>query len=140
MIRTYTRNMARYRLRTLLRGHGPAATVGLFPKGTRDCGDHDWYRADSDTDRCYHCTIGVRPHVTIPITVGSVEWDGLVTAALAGSDASADVLVSRIEETENAARSAAHELVGLHADGTPLRAYRERLLAIEDPSSRSGSG
>ena len=35
---------------------------GVAPKGRRDCGDHAWYRATDAEDRCYHCTVGVRPH------------------------------------------------------------------------------
>lgn len=26
-----------------------------MPKGRRDCGAHEWYRADEQTWRCYHC-------------------------------------------------------------------------------------
>ncbi len=45
----------RYRVRTWLRGRLPVALVDLLPKGHRDCGDHEWYRADEQTWRCYHC-------------------------------------------------------------------------------------
>lgn len=45
----------RYRLRTWLRGSLPATLARLAPKGRRDCGAHEWYRADEQTWRCYHC-------------------------------------------------------------------------------------
>ncbi|MGH2835341.1 MAG: hypothetical protein ACRDK4_07230 [Solirubrobacteraceae bacterium] len=45
----------RYRLRTSLRGRLPGALIGFLPKGRRDCGAHEWYRADGETWRCYHC-------------------------------------------------------------------------------------
>lgn len=50
----------RYRWRTALRTRLPRWAVGLAPKGRKDCGDHDWYRSDPDTWRCYHCRAGVR--------------------------------------------------------------------------------
>lgn len=49
----------RYRLRTWLRSHLPAAVAEAIPKGRRDCGAHEWYRADARTWRCYHCEVGV---------------------------------------------------------------------------------
>ena len=49
----------RYRWRTWLRGHLPAFMSPLVPKGQHDCGAHEWYRADADTWRCYHCEVGV---------------------------------------------------------------------------------
>jgi hypothetical protein len=45
----------RYRLRAWLRGRLPVALADLVPKGARDCGAHEWYRADQQTWRCYHC-------------------------------------------------------------------------------------
>jgi hypothetical protein len=48
-------NGGRYRLRTWLRGRLPGALADLVPKGRRDCGAHEWYRADEQTWRCYHC-------------------------------------------------------------------------------------
>jgi hypothetical protein len=35
---------------------------GWFDKGSHDCGDHEWYRADEEVERCYHCVVGVRPY------------------------------------------------------------------------------
>jgi hypothetical protein len=51
--------MGRYRLRTRIRGRLPVALQWLSPKGERDCGDHEWHRADAATWRCYHCEVGV---------------------------------------------------------------------------------
>ncbi len=45
----------RYRWRTTLRTRLPYALMFLAPKGRRDCGDHEWYLADSVSDHCYHC-------------------------------------------------------------------------------------
>jgi len=45
----------RYRFRTWMRGHLPVALADLLSKGHRDCGAHEWYRADEETWRCYHC-------------------------------------------------------------------------------------
>lgn len=54
--------MARYRWRTELRKHLPSFLVdrGVARKASRDCGDHDWYKASDAEDRCYHCEVGVR--------------------------------------------------------------------------------
>lgn len=49
----------RYRLRSWLRERSPGALARLLPKGRRDCGAHEWYRADERTWRCYHCAPGV---------------------------------------------------------------------------------
>ncbi|MEW1910074.1 hypothetical protein AB0442_16725 [Kitasatospora sp. NPDC085895] len=51
----------RYRWRTDARGALPAALMWMFPKGAKDCGDHQWYRKDERTYRCYHCEPGERP-------------------------------------------------------------------------------
>ncbi|WP_030267035.1 hypothetical protein [Streptomyces sp. NRRL B-24484] len=51
----------RYRWRTDARIALPAALMRLFPKGSEDCGDHQWYRQDDRTFRCYHCEPGERP-------------------------------------------------------------------------------
>jgi hypothetical protein len=59
--------MARCRLRTWLRGHLPGPFSRLFPKGRRDCGAHEWYRSTQEVDRCYHCTVGERPHEPIEL-------------------------------------------------------------------------
>jgi len=38
-----------------MRGHLPVALADLLSNGHRDCGAHEWYRADEETWRCYHC-------------------------------------------------------------------------------------
>lgn len=42
--------MGRYRWRTTLRSILPAWCMTLLPKGSRDCGDHEWYRAGGRGD------------------------------------------------------------------------------------------
>lgn len=53
----------RYRIRTWLRGNLPYFLSDRIPKGSGDCGNHEWYRQDADTDACYHCEVGIRSHV-----------------------------------------------------------------------------
>ena len=57
----------RYRWRTGLRERLPSVFAVLFPKGKKDCGEHDWYNVDDRIDRCYHCVVGVRPHEPIEV-------------------------------------------------------------------------
>jgi len=54
----------KYRLRTRVRRHLPwfLVNLGVAGKGRRDCGDHQWYRADDNVEGCYHCDVGVRPY------------------------------------------------------------------------------
>lgn len=68
IIPAYTQTMARYRLRTELRGILPHALARLVPKGRRDCGAHEYYRADEQTDRCYHCEVGVRADPAVALS------------------------------------------------------------------------
>jgi len=56
----------KYRHRTELRERLPEALAALIPKGGRDCGDHEWYKAAEQTWRCYHCAVGV---------TRTVPWD-----------------------------------------------------------------
>lgn len=49
----------KYRLRTWLRGHLPPWLSWVAPKGKSDCGNHEWYRSEGITWRCYHCEAGV---------------------------------------------------------------------------------
>lgn len=49
----------RYRWRTWLRGRLPVSLADRVSKGGRDCGAHEWYRADAGTWRCYHCRPGI---------------------------------------------------------------------------------
>lgn len=57
----------RYRLRTWLRLHEPGWLYARWPipKGSTDCGNHEFYNSDDVVDRCYHCEVGLRPHLTI---------------------------------------------------------------------------
>jgi hypothetical protein len=52
----------RYRWRTRLRGALPLRPplYMLIPKGRKDCGNHEWYKATAEADNCYHCR-AVRP-------------------------------------------------------------------------------
>lgn len=49
----------KYRLRTVAREILPERVAALIPKGGRDCGNHEWYRASEHEWHCYHCTVGV---------------------------------------------------------------------------------
>jgi hypothetical protein len=60
------RRRPRYRWRTWIRGRVPWALVDFFPKGLGDCGQHVWSAYDAETDRCYHCEVGVRPRQLFP--------------------------------------------------------------------------
>jgi hypothetical protein len=60
------RSAGRYRLRTLLRGLSPYFLADRIPKGSRDCGNHEWYRQDDNTDACYHCEVGRRSRTPEP--------------------------------------------------------------------------
>ena len=110
-VKSYTQNMSkrpRYRWRTWLRGHLPWALVDLFPKGTKDCGDHEWFRFDEATDRCYHCEMGERPHQHTPIDWDSDLWRELTRLADEG-DVEYHQLIRRMrrEEAEAEAQHAA---------------------------------
>lgn len=50
----------KYRWRTALRARLPWALTGLVPKGSHDCGNHEWYREDEHLALCYHCEVGER--------------------------------------------------------------------------------
>ena len=49
----------RYRWRTRVRRHVPwlLVNLGVAGKGKHDCGDHEWYKHDDVTVRCYHCEV-----------------------------------------------------------------------------------
>lgn len=53
----------KYRLRTAIREHAPERLAALIPKGSKDCGNHEWYKASEQTWHCYHCTPGVAHEV-----------------------------------------------------------------------------
>lgn len=69
-----------------MRRHLPWALVDLFPKGLKDCGDHEWFRFDDETDRCYHCEVGERPHQHMPIDWDSDLWRELGQLADEGDE------------------------------------------------------
>lgn len=50
----------KYRWRTRLRSVLPyrPPLYQLVPKGGKDCGNHQWYREEGRTWRCYHCRVG----------------------------------------------------------------------------------
>lgn len=62
----------KYRYRTTLREVLPERLAALIPKGSKDCGDHEWYKSEEKTWRCYHCEPGLT-HV--------VPWDAREIAA-----------------------------------------------------------
>ena len=84
----------KYRTRTWLRGHLPAALVGLAPKG-RDCGSHEWYRQSEERDACYHCEV-LRPYRATPVSVNELVM--LERAAQAGSRPAMDAIERLIRE------------------------------------------
>jgi len=89
----------RYRWRTWFRGRLPRALVGLFPKGLKDCGQHEWFRFDDETDRCYHCEVGERPHQHMPVDWDSDLWRDLVRLADEG-DADYQQLIRKLKREE----------------------------------------
>lgn len=90
----------RYRLRTWLREHLPEPFAPLFPPGSRDCGDHEWFRADDRTDRCWHCTVGEREHRPAPIDPESELWQELLEVARKGDPTSRQVVLRMMAEHE----------------------------------------
>jgi hypothetical protein len=62
----------KYRFRTALRENLPESLAVRIPKGHRDCGDHEWYKAAESTWRCYHCEVGL---------THTVPWDARELAA-----------------------------------------------------------
>jgi hypothetical protein len=82
--------------------------VDLAPKGAKDCGDHEWFRFDEDTDLCYHCEVGKRPHQHMTIDWDSDLWRELSHLADQG-DRHYQQLIRRMreEEREAAAQRAA---------------------------------
>lgn len=63
-----TFRQGRYRPRTRLRTHEPGWLYDRWPvpKGSMDCGNHEFYNADDVVERCYHCEVGVRPRAVDP--------------------------------------------------------------------------
>jgi len=52
----------KFRFRTWLRMLLPKLVAIRISRGSRDCGNHDWYNADGVTESCYHCSLGHRPY------------------------------------------------------------------------------
>jgi hypothetical protein len=75
----------RYRFRTWARRYAPGPLPRLFPPGSKDCGEHEWFRADEHTDLCWHCTVGEREHQHTPIDWKSDLWRELTKLADEGN-------------------------------------------------------
>lgn len=103
--------MGRYRTRTWLRENVPVVG-GLFSPGRKDCGDHDWFRADEHTDRCWHCVVGERPHRPVPIDPDSAVWRDLNAAAFAGDSTSRRLVLRMMAEHEDYEALVAQEMQG----------------------------
>jgi len=54
----------KYRLRLRVRRQLPWVLInlGIAAKGKHDCGDHSWYNADNQVERCHYCEVGERPY------------------------------------------------------------------------------
>jgi hypothetical protein len=89
----------------------------VVPKGARDCGAHEWYRADEQTWRCYHCEPGV---------ASSSPWtrEEHLQHTLGGIDSTLRVVALRGEP------GGEDELAELH------RLLREALAALPEEESR----
>lgn len=87
-------------MRTWLREHLPELFSKFFPPGSRDCREHEWFRADEQTDRCWHCVVGVRPHRPTPIDLDSETWQSLRKAAGEGDPTSRRIVLRMMAEHE----------------------------------------
>jgi hypothetical protein len=113
----------RYRLRTWLRGRLPVALADRVPKGARDCGTHEWYRADQQTWRCYHCEPGA---------ASSSPWSSekQLQHTLGGIDSTLRVLARRGESGSEQELAELHRLVREALVALPVQEHRlERLAA-----------
>ncbi len=116
----------RYRLRTWCRGRLPVALGDVVPKGARDCGAHEWYRADQQTWRCYHCE---------PAIASSSPWNSEehLQHTLGGIDSTLRVLAVRGEPGSEEELGELHRLV---QEALAARQPEDDLL--QPPGSRSG--
>lgn len=89
----------RYRTRIWLREHLPEPVARFFPPGRRDCGEHEWFRVDEATDRCWHCTTE-RPHQPTPIDPDGDVWKALRQAAREGDPVSRRIVLRMMAEHE----------------------------------------
>jgi hypothetical protein len=120
------RHRPRYRWRTWMRGHVPWALVVLFPKGLKDCGQHEWRRRDEETDGCYHCMVGVRPHQPIDVPIDDEFRMGLVRWAEESGSAFAAEMVEKFHAHD---RELGRPRWEPPADLVAPRSARERLFA-----------
>ncbi len=81
----------KYRYRTALRENLPERIAALIPKGPHNCGDHEWYSAEPQTWRCYHCVVGV---------TNEVPWDERELKARQLEGDAMDVRVGGIKSQE----------------------------------------
>ena len=121
----------RYRLRTWLRGRLPVAVADLVPKGARDCGAHEWYRADRQTWRCYHCEPGV---------ARSSPWSSeeQLQHTLGGIDSTLRVVALRGEPGGEQELAELHRLVQDALTALPVQEQRLERLAAAPASELPG--
>lgn len=108
-MKLYTQNMSRpprYRWRTWLRGRLPWRLAAFFPAGPKDCGNHEWFRADDDTDLCRHCLVGEREHKLMPVDWSTGLWRELRQEAEEGSPVALKIVERRRAEEKAAQRAA----------------------------------
>ena len=121
----------RYRLRTWVRGRLPGVLVGVVPKGARDCGAHQWYRADAGTWRCYHCR---------PAIATSSPWtrEEQLERTLGGIDATLRGLALRGEPRDQRELGELQRLVGEALAVLPEEERRLERLAAARPAELPG--
>lgn len=81
--------LGRYRWRTAARLWFPATASRLFPKGLRDCGNHEWYNDDGLVERCYHCLAGLRLFEPSSVQLTLPVWQRLSSIPTSSTDARA---------------------------------------------------
>jgi hypothetical protein len=92
----------RYRWRTALRQHLPWVLAERIPKGSGDCGDHEWQLVGSDPPRwaCAHCVAEATKSPWPAGTLVKHRLAGLLTlaAAIASKDELEQSDVARLVE------------------------------------------
>lgn len=107
-----TMAQGKYRFRTRLRGSLPYWMLWVSPKGRRDCGAHEWYRAEGETWHCYHCEVGVSegnplsPAEQLEATVGALR----LTAQLPLTAETQANIARLVEELDHSVHPLAEEL------------------------------
>jgi len=124
-------NGGRYRLRTWLRGRLPVALADLVPKGARDCGAHEFYRADQQTWRCYHCE---------PEVASSSPWSSeeQLQHTLGGINSALRVLALRGEPGGEKELAELHRLVQEAFVALPVQEHRLKRLAAAPAAELPG--